>query len=164
MRRLECRQRTNSDVWILFECTTWLVSFLDFFIFLRHYSVIGKQLLFANNRNRIRWAVLGLSKDEGWIDLFENLSVNSLKGDLSNAITFNPPLFSLVNTFNPLLFIRGLSCLFRRVQTSQNCLKLTWISLQPPSCFLWWHWIWKKKHRTSIDLRPQSALTAFRVT
>jgi hypothetical protein len=31
--------------------------------------------------------------------LFENLSVNSLKGDLSNATTFKPPLFSLVNTF-----------------------------------------------------------------
>jgi hypothetical protein len=34
-----------------------------------------------------------------WTDLFENLSVNSLKGDLSNATTVNPPLFSLVNTF-----------------------------------------------------------------
>jgi hypothetical protein len=32
-------------------------------------------------------------------DLYENLSVNSLKGDLMNATTFNPPLFSLVNTF-----------------------------------------------------------------
>ncbi len=99
MRRLECRQRTNSDVWILFEFTTWLVSFPDFFIFLRHYSVIGKQLLFANKTNRLRWAVLGLSQDEDWIDLFENFSVNSLKGDLSNAITINPPLFSLVNSF-----------------------------------------------------------------
>jgi hypothetical protein len=32
-------------------------------------------------------------------DLFENLSVNSLKGDLSNATTFNRPRFSFVNTF-----------------------------------------------------------------
>jgi len=32
--------------------------------------------------------------------LFENLSENSLKGDLSNAATVNPPLFSFVNTFN----------------------------------------------------------------
>jgi hypothetical protein len=32
-------------------------------------------------------------------DLFENLSVNNLKGGLSNATTFKPPLFSLVNTF-----------------------------------------------------------------
>jgi hypothetical protein len=31
--------------------------------------------------------------------LVENLSVNSLKGDLSNATTFNPPLFPLDNTF-----------------------------------------------------------------
>jgi hypothetical protein len=32
--------------------------------------------------------------------LVEKLSVNSLTGELSNATTFNPPLFSLVNTFN----------------------------------------------------------------
>ncbi len=107
MRRLDCRQGTNSDVWILFEFTTWLVSFPDFFTFLRHYSVIGKQLLFANNRNRIRWAVFGLPQDEDWIDSFEKFSLNTLKGDLSNAITFNPPLFSLVNTFK--LFSRKFS-------------------------------------------------------
>ncbi len=35
--------------------------------------------------------------------MFENLSVNSLKGDLSKASTFNPPLFSLVNTFKLLI-------------------------------------------------------------
>jgi hypothetical protein len=43
---------------------------------------IGKQLLFANNRNRVRGAVLGLSQDGACTDLFENLSVNVLKGDL----------------------------------------------------------------------------------
>jgi hypothetical protein len=32
--------------------------------------------------------------------LFENFSVNSLTGDLSNNTIANPPLFSLVNTFN----------------------------------------------------------------
>ncbi len=32
--------------------------------------------------------------------MFENFSENGLKGDLSNATTFNPCLFSLVNTFN----------------------------------------------------------------
>jgi hypothetical protein len=32
--------------------------------------------------------------------MFENFSEKSLKGDLSNATTFDPPLFSLVNTFN----------------------------------------------------------------
>ncbi len=42
---------------------------------------------------------LGLSEDGACTDLFENLSVNSLKRDLSNATTFNPPLFSLVNNF-----------------------------------------------------------------
>jgi hypothetical protein len=31
--------------------------------------------------------------------VFENFSENSLKGDLSNDTTDNPPLFSLVNTF-----------------------------------------------------------------
>ncbi len=69
------------------------------FIQLRRYTVIWKQLLFANDRNRVRGAVLGLSQDGACTDLFENLSVNSLKGDLSNATTFKPPLFSLVNTF-----------------------------------------------------------------
>ncbi len=49
--------------------------------------------------NRLRWAVLGLSQDEDWTDFFEIPSVNSLKGDLSNETTVNPPLFSLVNTF-----------------------------------------------------------------
>jgi hypothetical protein len=31
--------------------------------------------------------------------LFENHRENSLMEDLSNITTFNPPLFSLVNTF-----------------------------------------------------------------
>ncbi len=45
----------------------------------------------------------GLSEDGTSADLFENLSVYSLKGDLSNATTSNPPFFSLVNTFNVIL-------------------------------------------------------------
>ena len=65
----------------------------------RHYAIICKQLLISNGRNRVRWVVLGLSEDGACTDLFEKLSVKSLKGDLSNATTFNPPLFSLVNTF-----------------------------------------------------------------
>jgi hypothetical protein len=40
--------------------------------------------------------VLGFSQDGACTDLLENLSMNSLMGDLSNALTFNPPLFSLV--------------------------------------------------------------------
>ncbi len=47
----------------------------------------------------VRCVLLGLSQDGVCTDLVENLSENSLKGDLSNANTFNPPLVSLVNTF-----------------------------------------------------------------
>ncbi len=76
-------------------------KFHGFFQKLRCYTTIGKHLLFSNNRNRVRGAVLGLSQDEdgACTDLFENLSVNSLKGDLSSDNKFNPPLFSLINTF-----------------------------------------------------------------
>ncbi len=44
-----------------------------------HYAMICKQLLISNDRNRVRWVVLGLSEDEACTDVFENLSVNSLK-------------------------------------------------------------------------------------
>jgi hypothetical protein len=47
-RYLECRKWINSDVW-----TEYVACKLS--IRLRHYSVIGKQLLFSNNRNRVRW-------------------------------------------------------------------------------------------------------------
>ncbi len=50
----------------------------------------------------VRWVVLGLPQAGAYTDLFENLSEISLKGDLSNATTVNPPLFSLVNTFKHL--------------------------------------------------------------
>jgi hypothetical protein len=40
---------------------------------------------------------LGLSQDGACTDLFENLSVNSLKGDKSNDTKCNLPLFTLVN-------------------------------------------------------------------
>ncbi len=65
----------------------------------RHYAVISKQLLNANDINRVRWVVLDLRQDGACTGFFENLSDNSLKGDLSNATTLNPPLFSLVDTF-----------------------------------------------------------------
>ncbi len=69
-------------------------------------SQLDTMPLFANNyRFNFKWQKQGslscLSKDGACTDLFENLSVNSLKVDLSNDITFNPPLFSLVNTFKP---------------------------------------------------------------
>jgi hypothetical protein len=52
-----------------------------------HNSVIGKQSLFANNRNRVRRVLLGLSQDGACTDLFENFSENSLKRDLPNDTT-----------------------------------------------------------------------------
>jgi hypothetical protein len=85
----------------MFEFTTWHASFTDFFVHLRRNTAIWKQLLFANDRNRVRGAVLCLSQDGACTDFFENLSVNSLKEDPSNATPFKPPLFSLVNTFTP---------------------------------------------------------------
>jgi hypothetical protein len=83
----------------MFEFTTWHASFPDFFISLRHYTVIGKQLLLSNDRNRVRGAVLSLSQDGASTHLFENFRENSLKRDLSNDTTANTPLFSLANTF-----------------------------------------------------------------
>jgi hypothetical protein len=46
-------------------------------------------------------ALLGLSQDGVCTDSFENFS-KSLKRDQSNDTKFNPPLFSLVNTFKRL--------------------------------------------------------------
>ncbi len=43
--------------------------------------------------------VLCLSHDGACTDSFENFREISLKRDLSNDITLNPSLFSLVNTF-----------------------------------------------------------------
>jgi hypothetical protein len=43
--------------------------------------------------------VLCLSHDGACTDSFENFREISLKGDLSNDVTLNPPLFSLVSTF-----------------------------------------------------------------
>jgi hypothetical protein len=72
-----------SDIWsigkepiAMFEFTTWHASFTDFFIQLRRNTAVWKQLLFANDRNRVRGAVLGLSQDGACTDMFENLSVS----------------------------------------------------------------------------------------
>jgi hypothetical protein len=80
----------------LFQLSVWCEKCVA----AQHYSVIGKQLLFANKRNRVRGAVLYLSQDGACTSLFENFSENILKGDQSNKTTDNPPLFSLVNTCN----------------------------------------------------------------
>ncbi len=58
-------------------------------------SDVGKQLLIANDRNRICGTVLGHSQDVA----YTNIRENSLMRDLSNDSTANRPLFSLVNTF-----------------------------------------------------------------
>ncbi len=72
--------------------------------------ILGYSYCFANNRNRVHGAVLDLSRVGACTDLFQNLSVNSLKGDLSNTTTFKPPLFSLVNTFNAKILMNNFSC------------------------------------------------------
>ncbi len=41
--------------------------------------------LISNERNRVRWVILGLSEDGTCTDLSENSSVNSLNWNLSNA-------------------------------------------------------------------------------
>ncbi len=79
----------------LFQLSVWCEKYVA----ARHYADIGIQLFISNDRNRVRRVVLGLSQDGTCTDLFENFSENSLKGDLSNDIIVNPPLFSLVNTF-----------------------------------------------------------------
>jgi hypothetical protein len=43
-----------------------------------------------------------------FINLFENFSENSLKGDLSNNTADNPLLFSLVNSLKPILNLNRL--------------------------------------------------------
>jgi hypothetical protein len=58
-------------------------------------------------------------------DLAENLSENNLKGELSNAATFSPPLFSLVYTFN----VTWCAQLFSSAETPQL----------PPSPRIWAH-------------------------
>ncbi len=49
----------------LFQLTAWCEKCVA----ARHYADIGKQLLFTNNRNRVRGAVLGLSQDGACTDL-----------------------------------------------------------------------------------------------
>ncbi len=76
-----------------------LTVWCEKFVAARHYAVFSKQLLNANDKNRVRWIVLDLLQDGACTDFFENLSEISLKGDLSNATTFNSSLFLLVDTF-----------------------------------------------------------------
>ncbi len=67
---------------LLFQISVWCEKFVD-----------------SNDRNRVRWVVLGLSQYGASTGLFENFSEKSIKGDLSNDTTLTLPLFSLANTF-----------------------------------------------------------------
>ncbi len=91
----------NSDMSVAYitDCATSPVNCATSPVKCATSPVIYYQLLIANDRNRVRWLVLGLSQDGTCIDLYENHSENSLKRDLLNDNTVNPPLFSLVNTF-----------------------------------------------------------------
>ncbi len=60
----------------LFELSVWCEKCVA----ARHYAVICKQLLKANDINRFRQVVLDLLQDGACTDFFENISENSLKG------------------------------------------------------------------------------------
>ncbi len=72
----------------LFQLSVWCEKCVA----ARHYGVIGKQLFISNDRQRVRWEVLGLSQDGVCTDSFVNFSVKSWKRDQSNDTKFNPPL------------------------------------------------------------------------
>jgi hypothetical protein len=61
-------------------------------------ALLGNNYSLQIIEKRVRGAVLCLSQDGACTNLLENFSENSLKGDLSNDTTDNPPLFALVNT------------------------------------------------------------------
>ncbi len=96
-------------------------------------SDAGKQFFIANEKNRLRWVVLGLSQDGACIDLFENRSENSLMEDLSNITTFNPPLFSLVNTFKRIFY--SLVCFDHKLSNCSHYSKLLYGLLQRDTIF-----------------------------
>ncbi len=52
----------------LFQLNVWCEKCVAF----RHYTVICKQLLISNDRNRVRWVVLGLSEDGACTDFWKS--------------------------------------------------------------------------------------------
>jgi hypothetical protein len=96
------RQGMNSVVWM---STCMACMFPGFFQKPPKRYHYWKQLLISNDRNRIRWAVLDLLQDRVCTDLFENHNMESLKRDLPKGATFNPPLFSLVNSFKRIYYL-----------------------------------------------------------
>jgi hypothetical protein len=110
----------------MFESTTCHASFLDFFINLRRYTFIGKQLNID-----FKWqkqdSLSSFRPLTGWgacTNFFENFRESSLKRDLSNDTTVSPPPFSLVNTFKrdawPALRITSERMLYRRGKKCQD--------------------------------------------
>ncbi len=109
-------------------------------------SDIGKQLLFANNRNRDGWAVLCLSQNGACIDLFENHSENSWKPDPSNDTTVNPlfshwPIRLICHTSAPVRALDPDSVQYKRSSKwiliyrnldTKDCLHCKWIPVQEP--------------------------------
>ncbi len=128
----------------------------------RHNSVIGNQVLFANNRNRFRWVVLCLSQDGACTDSFENIRENSLKGDLSNDITLNPPLFSLVNTFNLWCYQRisiALRRLYRR-KSLKVCPSISKSCLSP-ILLIWGYELQRHNIENSKQMFPGEELRGY---
>ncbi len=82
-------------IFAIFELTTWHASFPDFF-----HKVIGSNYCLQMIQTGFVEQFYASHRMGPAPNLFENFSENNLKGDLSNDTTDNPPLFSLVNTFN----------------------------------------------------------------
>jgi hypothetical protein len=85
--RIHSKNNNVTIVDITISCTDWLELHIG-----------RRELLLSNDRNRVRGAVLGLSPDGASTNLFENFREDSLKRDLSNDTTANPPLCSLVKS------------------------------------------------------------------
>ncbi len=85
-----------------------------------------KTIIDSKWQKQVRWVVLGLSQEGACTELFENFSENSLKGDQSNDTKFNPPLFSLVNTFKCFF---GWSLLINSYQTDTNFSRRVWAQM-----------------------------------
>ncbi len=113
----------------LFQGSVWCEKCVE----ARHYTVIWKKILFANNRNRIRWVVLGLSQGGACTVLFENLTENSLKGGLSNDNTDNSPLFSLVTTFEQFIQVVKTIQQFEHFRRLANNISGTWFQNSLPT-------------------------------
>ncbi len=103
----------------LFQLSVWCENCVA----ARHFGVIGKQLKFENNRNRVRGAVLCLLQDGACTNLFENFSENSLKSNQMVPLTtslfshWSIPLMRMWIQHFQKIWIRTL---IQRIHFSQN--------------------------------------------